>query len=71
MFSKTCTNTTGMLLLAAGLAFLFFGLGYLDGKTAHLLSGVLISIAGLGLMYHGTGMCKGCNAEMNAMMKKK
>ena len=71
MMCGNCLKLTGVLVTVAGLSFLAFGLEWLAGNTAHLLSGVLLAIAGLGLLYHGSGMCGNCNAEMKTMMKGK
>ena len=65
-----CLNVAGVLVLLAGLSFLAFGLGSLDGGTAHLASGALLGLTGLGILVHGLGMCPGCKAAMPKMSKK-
>jgi len=70
MMCGSCTKITGAMVFVAGLAFLMFGIGSLDGKTTHQLAGVLLSIVGLGFIFHGAGMCPVCNAEMKSMKGK-
>lgn len=67
MMYTTCEKTNGLLFLIAGIAYLMFALGSLDGKNAHLVSGAAIGIAGLGLIWHGMGKCDNCGAMMKKM----
>lgn len=57
---STCKNVMGVLVLLAGLSLLGFGLGYLNGATAHLAAGGLLTLAGLGKLVHGMNMCPSC-----------
>jgi hypothetical protein len=63
MMGKTCGAVMGLLILIAGLALLAFGLQYLDGATAHILSGVLFALFGIGKLTHVFKMCPGCKCN--------
>ena len=55
-----CAILSGVFVLAAGGAFLAFGLGSLDGMTAHLVGGGALLLYGLGLLVHSLGLCPMC-----------
>ena len=57
---NTCKTITGLLVLAAGAAFLAFGLGMVAVMTAHMVSGAALLLAGLSFTVHGLKMCPMC-----------
>ena len=69
MMHATCEKMTGVLFLIAGVSYILFALGSLDGKTAHLVSGAAVGLSGLGMIAHGMGMCDNCAAMTKKMMK--
>ena len=67
MMHSTCEKTNGLLLVIAGISYIMFALGYLDGRTAHLVSGGAIGLAGIGMIWHGMGSCGNCAAMTKKM----
>ncbi len=61
MGEKLCKSAGGALLLLAGLAFLGFGLGALDGSSAHLVAGGLIAFQGVRMVLQAYNSCPLCN----------
>ena len=55
---KMCGSVCSILVLVAGLSFLAFGFGKLDGMLAHMVSGAALVLYGLGLLVHALGFCK-------------
>ena len=53
----------GLLVLVAGGSLLMFGMGSLDGKTAHLVAGSALVLAGLGKLLHAGNMCPSCKGK--------
>ncbi len=58
-----CWKITGLLVLVAGVALLLFGLGNLDGPTAHLVGGGAFTLVGLSKLVHSFGMCGACKKD--------
>lgn len=58
-----CKGVMGVLVLVAGGSLLMFGMGSLDGKTAHLVAGSAFVLAGLGKLLHAGNMCPSCKGK--------
>ncbi len=56
----TCAIIGGVIVLVAGAGFLAFGLGKLDGMTAHIVSGGALVLYAVGLLVHALNLCPMC-----------
>ncbi len=53
----------GLLIMAAGVVLMLFGLGMVDSTTAHIFVGAALALTGLGALIHCVGMCPMCKAK--------
>ena len=61
--SEKCKTVEGLLIGAAGVVFLLFGLGSLAGDTTHIVAGILLLLVGLGRLMHSSNMCPMCKPK--------
>lgn len=52
MIDENCEKINGVLFIIAGVAYIMFALGSLDGRTAHLVAGGAVGLVGLGTVFH-------------------